>query len=50
MCQNREEQVGSRVKRVDRKASLNAYMRGYTESFVSCTKKTIWRNLPIKIM
>lgn len=28
MCQNREEQVGSRVKRVDRKASLNAYMRG----------------------
>lgn len=39
MCQNREEQVGSRVKRVDRKASLNAYMRGYTESFVSCTKK-----------
>lgn len=40
MCQNKEESSAvSRVKRVDRKASLNAYMKGYTESFVSCTKK-----------
>lgn len=38
MCQNKEKQsVISTVRRVDRKASLSAYTKGYTESFVSCS-------------
>lgn len=39
MCQNKEKQsVISTVRRVDRKASLSAYTKGYTESFVSCSR------------
>ena len=39
MCRKKENQLSvSKVKRVDRKASLMAYLKGHTESFVSCTK------------
>lgn len=39
MCRKKGNQLSvSKIKRVDRKASLMAYLKGYTESFVSCTK------------
>ena len=39
MCRKKENQLSvSKVKRVDRKASLMAYLKCHTESFVSCTK------------
>ena len=39
MCRKKGKQLSvSKIKRVDRKASLMAYLKGYTESFVSCTK------------
>ena len=38
MCRKKGNQLSvSKVKRVDRKASLMAYLKGHTESFVSCT-------------
>ena len=39
MCMQREKNMSSViVRRVDRQASLNAYRKGYTGSFVACTK------------
>ena len=39
MCRNKKSMSSvSKVRRVDRKASLSAYEKGHTESFVSCSK------------
>lgn len=39
MCLQKEKNISAvKVKRVDRQASLNAYQKGYTGSFVACTK------------
>lgn len=40
MCEEKgKELLTPKVKRVDRAASLSAYTKGYTGSFVSCSKK-----------
>lgn len=39
MCLQKEKNISAvKVKRVDRQASLNAYQKGFTGSFVACTK------------
>lgn len=39
MCMEKQKKVSSfRARRVDRKNSLNAYEKGCTQSFVSCSK------------
>lgn len=39
MCRKKEPMLSAaKVRRVDRKASLSAYEKGHTESFVSCSK------------
>lgn len=39
MCLQKEKNISTiKVKRVDRQASLNAYQKGFTGSFVACTK------------
>lgn len=51
MCLQKEKNISTiKVKRVDRQASLNAYQKGFTGSFVACTKGAYDTEFAKKIM
>ena len=51
MCLQKEKNISAvKVKRVDRQASLNAYQKSFTGSFVPAQKEPMILSLPKKIM